>query len=151
MPAPIVSKAEVRNWPFFGMLAKLQRSVFIDRRPQQVANHADEEKAIPFGTSRLVELRHLLRAEHPGHEHVVLHAVHLHPVSRRVGRRHGLAPIAQPVAHEFNLVPLTHADALAERQDVGARVDVLLIVGTARRREVAAAQGRHGVCGIDGE
>lgn len=28
-----VAKAEIASWPFFGTLAKLQRSVFVDRRP----------------------------------------------------------------------------------------------------------------------
>jgi 1-acyl-sn-glycerol-3-phosphate acyltransferase len=42
IPGSFVSKAEVRHWPFFGTLAKLQRSVFIDRQRHQVANHRDE-------------------------------------------------------------------------------------------------------------
>jgi 1-acyl-sn-glycerol-3-phosphate acyltransferase len=37
-----VSKAEVAAWPLFGLLAKLQRTVFIDRRPSQTAQHRDE-------------------------------------------------------------------------------------------------------------
>ena len=37
-----VSKAEVATWPLFGLLAKLQRTVFIDRRPSQTAQHRDE-------------------------------------------------------------------------------------------------------------
>ena len=37
-----VSKAEVARWPLFGTLARLQRTVFIDRRSTQAANHADE-------------------------------------------------------------------------------------------------------------
>ncbi len=32
LPASFVAKAEVASWPFFGLLAKLQQSVFIDRR-----------------------------------------------------------------------------------------------------------------------
>ncbi len=31
VPASFVAKREVANWPFFGLLAKLQRTVFIDR------------------------------------------------------------------------------------------------------------------------
>ncbi|MSP52325.1 MAG: 1-acyl-sn-glycerol-3-phosphate acyltransferase, partial [Alphaproteobacteria bacterium] len=42
IPGSFVAKAEVKDWPFFGTLARLQRSVFIDRRPNQVANHRDE-------------------------------------------------------------------------------------------------------------
>ena len=36
-----VAKTEVGQWPFFGWLAKLQRSVFVDRRPREAANHRD--------------------------------------------------------------------------------------------------------------
>ena len=31
LPACFVSKSEVSNWPFFGLLARLQRTIFIDR------------------------------------------------------------------------------------------------------------------------
>jgi 1-acyl-sn-glycerol-3-phosphate acyltransferase len=37
-----VSKSEVATWPLFGLLAKLQRTVFIDRRPSQTAQHRDD-------------------------------------------------------------------------------------------------------------
>ena len=39
--ASFVAKAEIARWPFFGLLAKLQRSVFIDRRPGSTAQHRD--------------------------------------------------------------------------------------------------------------
>lgn len=42
IPGSFVSKAEVRNWPIFGLLARLQRSVFIERRPNLAANHRDD-------------------------------------------------------------------------------------------------------------
>lgn len=32
IPGSFVAKSEVGDWPFFGLLAKLQRSVFVDRR-----------------------------------------------------------------------------------------------------------------------
>jgi len=32
IPGSFVAKAEVARWPFFGVLAKLQRTVFVDRR-----------------------------------------------------------------------------------------------------------------------
>ncbi|MGH6947894.1 MAG: lysophospholipid acyltransferase family protein, partial [Kiloniellales bacterium] len=42
LEASFVAKREVANWPFFGLLAKLQRTVFIDRRSQrQVAGQRD--------------------------------------------------------------------------------------------------------------
>lgn len=36
-----VAKSEVATWPFFGWLAKLQRTVFIDRRAHRSADHRD--------------------------------------------------------------------------------------------------------------
>ncbi len=37
-----VAKSEVARWPLFGWLARLQRSVFIERRGHKVAQHRDE-------------------------------------------------------------------------------------------------------------
>ena len=34
-----VAKAEVGDWPFFGLLARLQRTVFVDRRRSQAGKH----------------------------------------------------------------------------------------------------------------
>ena len=42
IPVSFVAKREVANWPLFGWLAKLQRSVFIERRGKRVAAHRDE-------------------------------------------------------------------------------------------------------------
>jgi lyso-ornithine lipid O-acyltransferase len=36
-----VAKAEIAKWPFFGTLAKLQRSIFVDRRPGSSAKQRD--------------------------------------------------------------------------------------------------------------
>jgi lyso-ornithine lipid O-acyltransferase len=36
-----VAKAEIADWPYFGILAKLQRSIFIDRRPGSTAKQRD--------------------------------------------------------------------------------------------------------------
>jgi len=36
-----IAKAEVADWPFFGWLAKLQRSVFVDRRVRSTAAQRD--------------------------------------------------------------------------------------------------------------
>jgi 1-acyl-sn-glycerol-3-phosphate acyltransferase len=41
LPASFVAKSEVANWPFFGWLAKLQRTVFIDRRQRSTATQRD--------------------------------------------------------------------------------------------------------------
>jgi 1-acyl-sn-glycerol-3-phosphate acyltransferase len=41
LSASFVAKAEVANWPLFGWLAKLQQSVFVDRRIGSVAAQRD--------------------------------------------------------------------------------------------------------------
>jgi lyso-ornithine lipid O-acyltransferase len=42
IPASFVAKAEVAEWPLFGILAKLQRTVFVERRVSRAAYHRDE-------------------------------------------------------------------------------------------------------------
>jgi 1-acyl-sn-glycerol-3-phosphate acyltransferase len=42
IPGSFVAKAEVAGWPLFGLLAKLQRTVFVDRRARLVAGQRDE-------------------------------------------------------------------------------------------------------------
>ena len=42
LPASFIAKAEIAGWPFFGWLAKLQRSVFIERRSSKTREHKDE-------------------------------------------------------------------------------------------------------------
>lgn len=37
-----VAKREVNSWPIFGLLARLQRTVFVERRVQRTAVHRDE-------------------------------------------------------------------------------------------------------------
>ncbi len=41
-PVSFVAKAEIAGWFFFGWLAKLQRSIFIDRRRSQAVAHGTE-------------------------------------------------------------------------------------------------------------
>ena len=40
--ASFVAKAEVSRWPFFGWLAKLQRTVFVERRARRTADHRND-------------------------------------------------------------------------------------------------------------
>lgn len=42
LPASFVAKADVAEWPFFGLLAKLQRTVFIAREARRAAVQRDE-------------------------------------------------------------------------------------------------------------
>ena len=41
IPGSFVAKSEVADWPFFGLLAKLQRTVFVDRQSRRAAHHRD--------------------------------------------------------------------------------------------------------------
>ena len=41
IPGCFIAKTEVADWPFFGVLAKLQRSVFIERQARRAADHRD--------------------------------------------------------------------------------------------------------------
>lgn len=50
VPGSFIAKAEIARWPFFGWLAKLQRSVFIERRSSKTREHKDEiEKRLSEG------------------------------------------------------------------------------------------------------
>ena len=42
IPVSFIAKAEVASWPLFGTLARLQRTIFVDRRPQSTADQRDE-------------------------------------------------------------------------------------------------------------
>jgi 1-acyl-sn-glycerol-3-phosphate acyltransferase len=41
IPGSFIAKSEVARWPFFGWLAKLQRSVFVDRRMRSTVTQRD--------------------------------------------------------------------------------------------------------------
>ena len=41
IPGSFIAKAEVANWPFLGWLARLQRSVFVDRKMRSTATQRD--------------------------------------------------------------------------------------------------------------
>ncbi|WP_246148644.1 lysophospholipid acyltransferase family protein [Skermanella pratensis] len=42
VPGSFVAKTEVGGWPFFGLLAKLQRTVFVDRKARNAGTHRDD-------------------------------------------------------------------------------------------------------------
>jgi 1-acyl-sn-glycerol-3-phosphate acyltransferase len=42
LPASFIAKSEVRSWPLFGLLARLQRTVFVERRAVRTAVYRDE-------------------------------------------------------------------------------------------------------------
>ena len=41
IPVSFIAKSEVASWPFFGTLARLQRTVFVDRQPRSTADQRD--------------------------------------------------------------------------------------------------------------
>src|SRR4051794_17479913 len=84
-------------------------------------DHPDQELSVELGSARAIERRHLLVAQHAGHQHLVRHAVHRHLVPRRRGIGNVLPAIAQPRLHHRNLVALPDDDALAENGDVLTR------------------------------
>ncbi len=54
VPAAFVAKAEVASWPLFGILAKLQRTVFIERRPARTRDHKRDLRARLEGGQNLI-------------------------------------------------------------------------------------------------
>jgi 1-acyl-sn-glycerol-3-phosphate acyltransferase len=52
MPVSFIAKREVAAWPFFGMLARLQRTVFVERRARAVGREAGAiQKRLATGDS----------------------------------------------------------------------------------------------------
>jgi lyso-ornithine lipid O-acyltransferase len=49
-----VAKSEVAGWPLFGWLARLQRTVFVDRRPSSTGDQRDQINERLLGGDRLI-------------------------------------------------------------------------------------------------
>lgn len=93
MPVSFVAKAEVAGWPLFGLLAKLQRTVFVDRQRRSTRSQRDSIARrlaagdnlilFPEGTSndgnRILPFRSALFAvaEGPGSENLAIQPVSL--------------------------------------------------------------------------
>ncbi|HSK39658.1 MAG TPA: lysophospholipid acyltransferase family protein [Arenibaculum sp.] len=45
IPGCFVAKAEVGSWPFFGLLARLQQTVFVDRKARNAVSHRDDMRS----------------------------------------------------------------------------------------------------------
>ncbi len=45
IPGSFVARADLADWPLFGLLAKIQRTVFVDRVSHRAAQHRDEVSA----------------------------------------------------------------------------------------------------------
>ena len=66
-PLSFVAKAEVATWPFFGTLARLQRTVFVDRAPAQRNRRGARRHPRTAAGRRYagaVSRRHLRRRQH---------------------------------------------------------------------------------------
>jgi len=54
IPVSFIAKAEVSRWPLFGTLARLQRTVFVDRRKQSTGDQRDEIASRLAGGDNLI-------------------------------------------------------------------------------------------------
>lgn len=105
--ATFVAKAEVRGWPIFGHLARLQRSIFIRREERRQTREQADEMAtrlnagetvvlFPEGTTthgnRLGEIKSSLFAAASSAAHFAPEGVvHVQPVALAYTRIHGMA------------------------------------------------------------
>jgi 1-acyl-sn-glycerol-3-phosphate acyltransferase len=122
--ATFVAKSEVRDWPIFGTLARLQRSIFIRRDERRQTREQADEMArrlnagetvvlFPEGTTtdgnRLGEIKSSLFAAAAAAAHVAPDGVvHVQPVAIAYTRIHGMAMghYHRPVAAWPGEVPL---------------------------------------------
>jgi lyso-ornithine lipid O-acyltransferase len=49
MPVCFIAKSEIARWPLFGLFAKLQRSIFVDRSRRQATGEVNQEIAARLG------------------------------------------------------------------------------------------------------
>ncbi len=54
LPASFIAKAEIASWPLFGTLAKLQKSLFIDRNSREVGSQVEQIRGHLHNDSNLV-------------------------------------------------------------------------------------------------
>ncbi|UIJ71640.1 1-acyl-sn-glycerol-3-phosphate acyltransferase [Aurantimonas sp. HBX-1] len=161
MPLSFIAKAEVREWPAFGLLARLQSTVFVergDRRRTGVQADAiaerlnqgdvmvlfaegttsDGNEVLPFKTALFGAAQAALR-------HAETHAVRVQPVSIAYTRAHGL-PLGRyfrPLAAWPGDVPLgPHLLAFLREGAVEAEVtfgEPLLFEADSDRKRIARA------------
>ena len=106
MPVSFIAKSEVRDWPVFGFLSKLQRTVFVDRQRRQKTGETTREiagrmqagdKMVLFaeGTTsdglRILPFRSpLVGAAREALKSAGSEAVLIQPVAIRYTHRHGM-------------------------------------------------------------
>ncbi len=107
MPLSFIAKSEIENWPLFGLMAKLQRSIFVDRnrRTRTMENSeaiaerleegdpiilfaeattSDGNRILPFRSSLVGAARAAILSDSPTTQ------VHIQPVSVAYNRSDGL-------------------------------------------------------------
>lgn len=161
-PVVFVAKREVASWPFFGLLAKLQRSVFVDRqrRHKVVATNAeiarrlgegdpvvlfaegtssDGNRVLPFRSALIGAARDALAAAQHG-EHVVIQPMSIAYTGLQgipLGRQH------RPLAAWYGALDLMpHLKRIVEEGAIDATVtwgEPLDYDGTADRKVIARA------------
>ena len=101
-PLSFISRHDVADWPLFGTLARLQRTVFVERRRSRTAQHRDEIALRLASGDRLV-----LFAEGTSSDgnRVLPFKTGLFAAAER--NREGQAPTVQPVS-----VAYTHLDGM---------------------------------------
>ena len=165
MPLSFIAKAEVRDWPAFGLLARLQRTVFVERGDRRqtgaqadaIAERlgqgdvmvlfaegttSDGNEVLPFKTALFGAAQAALRQAET-------HAVRVQPVSIAYTRANGvpLGRLFRPLAAWPGDVPLgPHLLAFLREGAVDAEVtfgEPLLFEATSDRKLIArAAQER---------
>lgn len=156
MDATFVAKSEVRDWPVFGLLARLQRSVFIKREVRRQTREQADEMAerlnagetvvlFPEGTTtdgnRLGEIKSSLFAAASSAAHFAPGGVvHVQPVAVAYIRIHGMAMghYHRPVAAwpgDVELLPHLLGVLKTGAIDVDVRFGdtVEVMVGTSRK------------------
>lgn len=164
-PLSFVAKSEIAGWPVIGMLAKLQRTVFIDRARRAATAQVNETVAarlaagdlivlfaegttgdgnriMPFRSSLVGAARAALQAEGAG-----LERVHLQPLALTYPRRNGLPVIRSErpeIAWYGDMELAPHLGLFAGRGPIDAHVvwgaPIPFEAGTDRKRATAMAE-----------
>jgi 1-acyl-sn-glycerol-3-phosphate acyltransferase len=144
MPLVFIAKKEIASWPLFGLLAKLQRSVFVDRAKRQATRMVNQEIASRLKTgdpvvlygegttgdgNRILPFRSALLG---AVSHTVSEGEHayLQPVSIAYTRLHGM-----PMGRQHRPVAAWYADTnlighVARVLRIGG-IDAVVTYGTA--------------------
>jgi 1-acyl-sn-glycerol-3-phosphate acyltransferase len=150
-PLKFIAKSEIAGWPLFGLFAKLQRSVFVDRSKRQATIEVNREIAsrlaegdpvvlfgegtsgdgnriLPFRTALLGAMQHVFAEHGRGF---------LQPVSVSYTRLHGIPMGRQHRAHAAWYGDISLVPHLARVFRTGA-IDVVIAFGAPLAVEAAA-------------